>query len=149
MKNFILFLKKKNKLSSFKRFFQHEYYDKKYFRNKFCGEIEGKEINNDVKLCGWIEKIRKVGEDLVFLVLKDKTGSIQIKLTKNDLNKINIQDFKPESVIFVNGKVSLRPDDMINNQMKSGNLEIEDIKDIKLINQAKTLPLQINKSVFF
>jgi len=102
---------------------------------KHCGKISLKEINQNVTIKGWVHSKRKIGEDRFFLVLRDFTGKVQVKLDK--IPNINL-----ESVLEVTGKVIERPKDAINPEMPTGEIEIVDAT-VNILNQAKPLPLQL------
>jgi aspartyl-tRNA synthetase len=124
----------------------HNFYDKKFFRDHFCSQITETQINQKVKLCGWIENIRSFGEELVFILLRDKTGKVQIKLLPKEQNNVNLKELKNESVVFIEGIVQNRPGNNKNDEMRSGSLEI-DVTHIEILNQSKILPIQLSNSV--
>ena len=68
------------------------------YRNVDNGSLRLSDVGKIVKLAGWVDTIRKLGE-LTFVVLRDTYGKTQIVLNKEfiPLNK--------EDVISVEGKV--------------------------------------------
>ena len=111
------------------------------YRNVYCGEVTSKYINQEVRIAGWIESIRNLGS-LMFMVVRDETGIVQ--LISNDVEKFS--KLTKESTITVTGIVNKRTDDMINPNMKTGEIEIE-IKDFEVLGEClNTLPFEIKKS---
>ena len=77
-------------------------------------------FNQEVELEGFIEKIRDL-QYVQFVILKDKTGKVQITLEKDgsldELNKI-VSELTCESTIKVTGKV------LENEKVKMGGMEV-------------------------
>ena len=89
------------------------------YRSIYCGEVSTKEIGKEVRLAGWVNSIRNLGS-LIFITLRDETGIIQ--LISEDVDKyININR---ESTITITGTVRARTKDMINPNMKTGEVEV-------------------------
>jgi len=66
--------------------------------------VTPKNHNKKVVLSGFIEKIRLIGKNLVFLVLKDIKGSVQITFKKENFNE---KDLKEISSIPIQSVISL------------------------------------------
>ena len=90
------------------------------YRNVYCGEVTKEYVGKEVRVAGWIESIRNLGS-LMFMVVRDETGIVQ--LISNDVDKFS--KLNKESTITVTGIVNKRTDDMINPNMKTGEIEIE------------------------
>ncbi|KAL9658543.1 hypothetical protein ABK040_006082 [Willaertia magna] len=117
-------------------------FSEEYQRSYYCGEISNDELlNKSVKLNGWIENIRIVGNDCVFLTIRDVSGVVQVILKEKYLLEL-AKDIKTESVVYIEGKVINRPTEMINLNMKTGKYEIE-VNEMRILNKSKTLPLQL------
>ncbi len=75
-------------------------------------------------LLGWIHEIRDLGS-LVFLILRDKTGTCQVSirrdaLTKNDLSELD--KITKESVVKVNGVVKAEPKSRLGAELKASSI---------------------------
>src|SRR6056297_627675 len=106
-----------------------------------------KNINKEVKLCGWVHFKRNLGK-ITFITLRDASATIQVvcPLKKIDAKaKKLIEEIGPESVIEIIGTINKRPENQINKEMKTGELEIS-LKDIKILSKSKTQPFEINKN---
>jgi aspartyl-tRNA synthetase len=113
-------------------------------RTHTCGALQAKNQNENVILVGWVNKIRNLGQ-LFFLDIRDQFGITQVVIdpTENkDLHKI-IESLKTEYVIGIKGIVNLRPDNMINKKMATGEIEIT-AKDVCIFNSADLLPFVIS-----
>jgi aspartyl-tRNA synthetase len=100
---------------------------------------DGQEV---VELTGWVDSIRDHG-GLTFVDLRDFTGLIQLVFDKS--RDVDIK-LKNEFYISINGSFKKRNENLINDKLLFGDYEIEVI-DLKIINQSKTLPFQIEDSI--
>ena len=111
------------------------------YRNVYCGEVTKEYIGKEVRIAGWIDSIRNLGS-LVFMVVRDETGIVQ--LISNDVEKLS--KLNKESTITVTGIVNPRTPDMINPNMKTGEIEIE-VKSYEVLGECvNVLPFEIKKS---
>lgn len=101
-----------------------------------------KYVGKKVRLCGWVNARRDHGQ-VVFIDLRDRSGLVQIVFTAAD--KKQWQGIRDEWVLEVIGTVKKRPAKMINPKIPTGKIEIE-VKDIKILSQAKTLPFPIDNN---
>jgi len=74
------------------------------YRSHYSKEISKKEYNSSVVVAGWIEDIRNLGS-IAFLILRDKTGTLQLTLLKKKKPELFEQliSLPRESVISVKG----------------------------------------------
>lgn len=119
-------------LSKQKRFYQKVFTDL-YKRSHYCGELSKNEENQLVKLCGWISHKRKLNDDLCFIVLRDVSGTVQLRM-KNIPENV-------ESVLYIEGKVEKRPENTQNKNMSTGEIEIS-VEKYEILNESKQLPFQ-------
>lgn len=114
---------------------------KNKYRTIYCGEVTKEYVGKEIKVAGWVDSIRNLGS-LMFMVVRDETGIVQ--LISNEPEKF--ADVTRESTITVTGIVNKRTDDMINPNMKTGEIEVE-IKEFEILGKcASTLPFEIKKS---
>ena len=110
------------------------------YRNHNCGELNIKNIGEEVKLAGWIQRIRNLG-GMTFVDLRDQYGITQIVVSNEEL-KEQISKLCTECVISVEGTVVERTSK--NNKIPTGEIEI-DAKKITLLGECEsTLPFEIN-----
>ncbi len=100
-------------------------------------------VNSEVSdLRGWVSSIRDHG-GLVFIELRDSSSKIQIVL---DSENVDIDTFKSEYYISVNGTYIKRDKSMINKSQQFGEYEIS-ADSYSIISKSKTLPFQIEDSI--
>ena len=111
------------------------------YRNIYCGNVSVNEVGKTVKLAGWVNSIRNLG-GLLFITLRDETGIVQ--LISEEVEKyININK---ESTITITGIVQKRTDDMINPNMKTGEIEVL-ISSLEVLGECENvLPFEISRS---
>ncbi len=109
------------------------------YRTHNCGELNTQNINNQVKIAGWIHRKRDFG-NLCFVDLRDNFGITQVVFTKGtDIFDI-IADLRVESVIGIDGKVIMREN--INKNIPTGEIEVI-ASAVEVHSKADILPIQI------
>ena len=93
----------------------------------------GKKIGTEVTLCGWVNTRRDHGR-IVFIDLRDRSGLVQMVLTKDLAQGLGVED-----VLEIRGLVKLRPEKLINPKLTTGKVEIE-VKTVKILNKASESP---------
>ncbi len=113
-------------------------------RTHTCGELRLEHAGQTVKLCGWMENVREVGQNLAFLVLRDFYGTTQVVLETEDMLAV-IKGLNKESTISVEGVVRER--DSKNKKLPTGEIEVVPTK-IEILGRCRhnELPFQINRS---
>ena len=110
------------------------------YRDIYCGEVDSSYIGKEIKLAGWVNSVRNLG-NLVFITLRDETGIVQL-ITKSSEYK----NLHKEATVTITGKVLKRTLDMVNKNMKTGEVEVE-ISSLEVLGDCiNTLPFEINKS---
>lgn len=114
------------------------------YRSHNCGQLNAKNINEKVKLSGWVHSKRDHGA-LIFIDLRDNYGITQIVINQEnaDLNLDAIASIKLESVITVEGNVIARIAEAINKNIATGEIEIE-VKNLIVESLAQQIPFQVN-----
>ena len=107
------------------------------YRNVDNGSLRISDCGKEVKLAGWVDTIRKLGE-LTFVVLRDSYGKTQVVLNKDfiPLNK--------EDVISVSGKVIER--ESKNPNMPTGDVEVVAETITMLGKCTSVLPFEVKNS---
>ncbi len=116
-------------------------------RTNTCGELNSNYIDEIVRLNGWVKKSRNLG-GLIFIDLKDRYGFTQLVFDPNKNKEIYnaAKSLRMEDVIAIEGCVKSRPTEMKNQDMKTGEIEIE-IKQLEILNQAETTPFEIDNTI--
>ncbi|MBQ2872967.1 MAG: aspartate--tRNA ligase [Bacilli bacterium] len=111
------------------------------YRSVYCGNVDKSYVGKEIRLAGWVNSIRNLGS-LLFITLRDETGIVQ--LISEEVDKyININR---ESTVTITGIVEKRSDDMINPNMKTGEVEVS-IKSLEILGECENiLPFEIARS---
>ena len=110
------------------------------YRTNNCGELTIKNVGQEVRLAGWIQKIRNLG-GMTFVDVRDQYGITQVVISSEEL-KEQMAKLCTESVISVDGFVVERSNK--NPKMSTGDIEI-DAKKITLLGECEsTLPFEVN-----
>jgi len=109
-------------------------------RTHTCGELNEKNIDAMVTLCGWVHTRRDHG-GLIFVDLWDKYGLTQVVLNPqiDHLAHQEAHSLRANFVISVQGKVRTRPKDMVNPKLKTGIIEVF-VEELEILNPSKTPP---------
>ena len=114
------------------------------YKKQSCTELNESDIGKTALLAGWASTIRDLG-GIIFVELRDKTGLFQLVADPTinpEVHKI-LSKIKPEYVIQVEGKISKRPDDTINDKLKTGTIEMYPDK-VNVLSSAQTLPFVLD-----
>lgn len=107
-------------------------------RTDYCGRLSSNDIGRTVTVCGWVAKRREHGEFLAFVDLRDRTGLIQCVVD-------HAHEIRSEYVLAVTGVVRPRPDDTVNADLATGDIEIGDAS-VKILSQSDPVPFQIDRA---
>ena len=107
-------------------------------RTDYCGRLSSDDIGRTVTVCGWVAKRREHGEFLAFVDLRDRTGLIQCVVD-------HAHEIRSEYVLAVTGVVRPRPDDTINADLATGEIEIGDAS-VEILSQSDPVPFQIDRA---
>ncbi len=116
-------------------------------RSHGSGELTKEHAGQEVTLMGWVDTRRDLG-GLVFIELRDRSGLIQVVFSpelNKDVHELSSK-LRSEFVIAVKGKLSLRPEDSINSNSASGEIEVY-ADYLEILNTAKTPPFEIKDEV--
>ena len=117
-------------------------------RSHMCANVTETMIGESVTVMGWVQRRRDLGQ-LLFIALRDRTGIVQIVVDGNTAEKTlfeKAETVRSEFVLAVKGKVSARTDGNINENMKTGKIEII-AEEIKILSESDALPFQIEDSI--
>ena len=106
------------------------------YRTHNCGELRLSNANETVRLCGWVNSIRKLG-GLTFVTLRDHFGITQLVVRDENM----IDGLTKESTITITGLVIER--ESKNSKMETGDIEVE-VSSLKVLGKAQNvLPFEI------
>lgn len=112
------------------------------YRNHTCGELRIADVNKEVILSGWVQKVRKLGGGITFVDLRDRYGITQLAFNRDENAEMYEEGNKlgREWVIQVKGIVQERSSK--NKNISTGDIEIN-VSVIAVLNQSETPPFTI------
>ena len=111
------------------------------YRTHNCGELRINNINEEVRLSGFVQTIRNLGK-MMFIDLRDEHGITQIVINDDTNLEEKIKDINKECTITVTGNVVERTSK--NDKIPTGEIEIV-AKDITVLGKCRnSLPFEIN-----
>ncbi len=111
-------------------------------RTHNCKELNLDNIGQEVTLCGWVETIRDHG-GVLFVDLRDHFGVTQV-VVKDDTMLLGIAK---ETVISVDGTVTKRDEETVNEKLETGYIEVEADRIEVLGPCQRSLPFEIDASM--
>ncbi|AYE36317.1 aspartate--tRNA ligase [Borrelia turcica IST7] len=105
-----------------------------------CNQLNNKLVNAKIEINAWVKKIRHHGK-VTFINIRDRYDEAQVLVNDYNLLKIASQ-IKMEYCIKVQGKLELRPVELLNKEMRTGAFEIL-AENIKIISRCNELPFMI------
>ena len=114
-------------------------------RSNGCGDLREQNIDQQVQLCGWVDRRRDHG-GVIFIDLRDRSGTVQITVDP-DLGADAFavaEHLRSETVLQVEGKVRARPGDSLNDKLATGAVEVL-ASGITVLNSVKgNLPFPVS-----
>ena len=114
-------------------------------RTHTCGSLSANDSGKTVILNGWVFKNRNHG-GIHFINLRDRYGVSQVVIDEDASEELKslADNLKFEYCIAVKGQVRKRPDEMINPDMATGEIEIK-AEEIKVLSQCEVLPFMVDE----
>ncbi len=113
-------------------------------RTHYCGNLSLEQLNSEVKICGWVHRIRNLGR-FIFVQIRDIDGIVQVFFDEQDSELFaQANKLKNESCVQIVGQVIARDQSQINKDMKTGEIEIK-VKELNVFNIAANLPIDFNQ----
>ena len=111
------------------------------YRTHTCGELNIANVDEEVRLSGWVQRIRNLGA-MKFIDLRDQYGITQIVVSDDRELQKQLDGVVTECVIQVNGVVVERSNK--NTKIPTGEIEVT-AKKIEILGKCQsTLPFEIN-----
>ncbi|MCK3658718.1 aspartate--tRNA ligase [Pasteurellaceae bacterium Pebbles2] len=114
-------------------------------RTHYCGALNRSHVGQEVTLSGWVNKRRDLG-GLIFIDLRDVQGIVQVFFDpKYQAALEKAASLRGEFCVQIKGEVIARPDNQINKNMATGEVEVL-AKELSIYNTADVLPLDFNQN---
>ncbi len=113
-------------------------------RTHYCGELNQQHIDQQISVCGWVNRRRDHG-GVIFVDLRDKKGMLQVVFDPDDAAMFSdAETLRNEFVLRVEGKLRLRPEGTENPEMATGEVELLAQK-LEILNASETPPFQLDE----
>ena len=110
-------------------------------RTHTCWELNSSHLSQEVTLTGWVNKVRNLW-GMTFIDLRDRYWITQVTFDPSKAN-FELPEIKAEYVLSIVWKVISRPENMINKDMATWEIEIEPTS-IKVLSTCAELPFSID-----
>lgn len=114
------------------------------YKKQNCTQVNEGYIGKECTLAGWVSTVRDLG-GIIFVEVRDRSGLFQVvadpKVNPQVYEKF--QELRSEFVIQVTGTISKRPDDTINEKLKTGTIEMYP-SSIEILSRAIALPFVLD-----
>jgi aspartyl-tRNA synthetase len=123
-----------------------EQYGGKWKRTHRCGEVSERDDGSRVVLAGWVKRVRELG-GLTFLDLWDRTGVVQlvVEAAQAELHDL-FHALRAEDVVACEGVVRRRPAEMVNEEMRTGGIEVAAL-GAAVLNRSEVPPFTVTDEV--
>ncbi|MBC3872434.1 aspartate--tRNA ligase [Undibacterium flavidum] len=112
-------------------------------RTNYCGLTTEALLGQTVSLCGWVHRRRDHG-GVIFIDLRDREGLVQVVCDPDRAEVFkNAETVRNEFCLRITGIVRNRPDGTINNNLKSGKIEVL-CHELEILNASVTPPFQLD-----
>ena len=112
-------------------------------RTHYCGELNQQHIDQQISVCGWVNRRRDHG-GVIFVDLRDKKGMLQVVFDPDDAAMFaDAETLRNEFVLRVEGKLRIRPEGTNNPEMPTGEVELL-AQRLEILNASETPPFQLD-----
>lgn len=111
-------------------------------RSHYCNDVDVENIGQTVTVGGFVQKIRQLGNNLIFIDLRDRTGIVQLAFDESSDREIFEKASSCHSEYVLMAKGVVRERSSINKELKNGRIEIL-VSDLRILAKAQTPPFEI------
>ena len=112
-------------------------------RSNYCGLVTEALMGQTVSLCGWVNRRRDHG-GVIFVDLRDREGYVQVVCDPDRAGMFTTAEgVRNEFCIQVKGLVRARPEGTVNDNLKSGKIEVL-CHEMTVLNPSVTPPFQLD-----
>jgi len=113
-------------------------------RSHYCGLVTDALMGQTVSLCGWVNRRRDHG-GVIFVDLRDREGYVQVVCDPDRPEMFKTAEgLRNEFCVQVKGLVRARPEGTVNDNLKSGKIEVL-CHELTVLNPSVTPPFQIDE----
>src|SRR3954466_15210334 len=112
-------------------------------RTTYCGLVTEALMGQTVSLCGWVNRRRDHG-GVIFVDLRDREGYVQVVCDPDRPEMFKTAEgLRNEFCVQVKGLVRARPAGTVNDNLKSGRIEVL-CQELVVLNPSVTPPFQLD-----
>jgi len=114
-------------------------------RTHSCGALRKTHVGQTVTLAGWLNRRRDHGS-LIFIDLRNRDGIVQVVCNPDESPNAHAvaSQARGEYVLRVVGRVRARPEEGVNPDLATGEVEVL-AQEVKILNPSRTPPFYINR----
>lgn len=111
--------------------------------HRFLITEAAKNIGEKVKVAGWVNT-RRVHGKILFIDLRDRSGVLQcVSVPHNKEAHEKAQEVRTEWVLELEGQIVKRPENMVNNKIETGKVEMS-VESLNVLSKSQTLPFEVD-----
>ena len=109
------------------------------YRSQTCAELNKSHVGENVRLSGWVHRIRDHG-GVLFIDLRDHYGVTQVLCDPDSPVFAEVEKVRSEWCIRIDGNVKARDESLVNPKLPTGEVEVF-IRDMEVLGASDELPL--------
>ena len=111
------------------------------YRSHTCAELRKRNVGEDVRLSGWVHRVRDHG-GVLFIDLRDHYGVTQLLCDPDSPVFAEVESLRSEWCIRIDGEVKERSADLVNPKIQTGEVEVF-VRGMEVLSAADDLPLMV------
>ncbi len=111
------------------------------YRSHTCAELNKAQVGQDVRLAGWVHRVRDHG-GVLFIDLRDHYGITQVLADSDSPAFAELEKVRSEWVIRIDGTVKARDASLVNPKIPTGEIEVY-ARAVEVLGPAEDLPLPV------
>ena len=109
------------------------------YRSHTCADLNKTNVANNVRLAGWVHRIRDHG-GVLFIDLRDHYGITQVLCDPDSPVFAEMEKVRSEWCIRIDGNVKARDESLVNTKIPTGEIEVF-VRDLEVLGASEELPL--------
>ena len=109
------------------------------YRSHTCADLNRTNVGSDVRLSGWVHRIRDHG-GVLFVDLRDHYGITQVLCDPDSPVFSEMEKVRSEWCIRIDGNVKARDESLVNTKIPTGEIEVF-VRDLEVLGASEELPL--------
>ncbi len=109
------------------------------YRSHTCADLNKTNVGSDVRLSGWVHRIRDHG-GVLFVDLRDHYGITQVLCDPDSPVFSEMEKVRSEWCIRIDGNVKARDESLVNKKIPTGEIEVF-VRDLEVLGASEELPL--------